>query len=182
MRLRTFTDEEIAFVRDNAQRLTTRKLAEAFTERFGQPTGQTMIRRLMARNGINTMHEKRNLPLPVGTERWSDYYKCMMVKVRNMNVSGIKDKKQRDRLRNSQWMLKQNAIWESAHGKQLPKSKVIVFLDGDRTNYNPENLYASDLNVVGTIEKMQMHSEDADIYKTALMWGELFYEMKKVKR
>ena len=55
----------------------------------------------------------------------------------------------------------------------------VIFLDGNRMNYNPDNLYAVKMNVAGTIEKMQMHSEDKDIYKTALMWGELFYLMKK---
>ena len=54
----------------------------------------------------------------------------------------------------------------------------MVFLDGNRMNYNPDNLYAVPLNVAGTIEKMRMHSENAEIYKTALIWGKLYYAMK----
>ena len=179
MRRREFTDEQVAFVREHAQILSTRKLAEAFTERFSQPIGQTEIRRLMARNGIEPQHDKRNLPLPVGTERWSKYYQCMVVKVASVSVSGIKDKRERDRIRNSQWMLKQNYVWEKTHGTHVPNGAVVIFLDGDRTNYSPENLHAADLNVVGTIEKMRMHSEDAEIYRTALIWGDLFYALKR---
>jgi hypothetical protein len=48
-------------------------------------------------------------------------------------------------------------------------------------NYDPDNLYAVPLQVVGTIAKMHMNSEDPDIYKTALIWGELYFELKKQK-
>lgn len=178
MRRREFSEDQIDFVRRYADALSTRELAEAFTVRFGSPIGQTMIRRLMERNGIKSRADSRNLPLPIGTERWSDYYHCVVIKVRNVSVSGVKDKRERDRLRNSQWMLKQNFVWEQEHQTPLPKDQVVVFLDGDRTNYAPENLYAERLNVIGTIEKMHMHSEDWQIYKTALIWGELYYAMK----
>lgn len=178
MKRREFSEEEVAFARRYAGAMSTRGLAEAFSVRFGRPIGQTMIRRLMQRHGIEARHDRRNLPLPVGTERWSDYYQCVIVKVRSVSVSGVKDKRERDRLRNSQWMLKQNWVWEQAHGNPVPKDRVVVFLDGDRTNYAPENLHAERLNVIGTIEKMKMHSEDAEIYKTALIWGELYYAMK----
>lgn len=179
MRRREFTDEQIAFVRDNAQTMSTRELAGAFSERFCQPTGQTVIRRLMARSGIETQHDKRNNPAPAGAERWSEYYQCMMVKVKCVSVAGMgSDRKERDRVRNSQWVLKQNLIWEMKTGMKLPWRYVVVFLDGNRRNYDSDNLYAVPLNVAGTIEKMRMHSEDAEIYKTALIWGELFYLIK----
>lgn len=178
MKRREFSEEEIDFVRRYADALSTRELAEAFTVRFGSPIGQTMIRRLMERNGIQSSVDRKNHPLPIGTERWSDYYQCVIVKVRSVSVVGIKDKRERDRLRNSQWMLKQNWVWEQTHGQPLPKDQVVVFLDGDRTNYAPENLHAERLNVIGTIEKMRMHSENAEIYRTALIWGELYYAMK----
>lgn len=178
MKRREFSEEEIDFVRRYADALSTREMAEAFTVRFGSPIGQTMIRRLMERNGIQSSAYRKNHPLPIGTERWSDYYQCVIVKVRNVSVAGIKDKRERDRLRNSQWMLKQNWVWEQTHGQPLPKDQVVVFLDGDRTNYAPENLHAERLNVIGTIEKMRMHSENAEIYRTALIWGELYYAMK----
>ena len=179
MRRREFSGEEIDFVRRYADALSTREMAEAFTVRFGSPIGQTMIRRLMERNGIQSSVDRKNHPLPIGAERWSDYYQCVIVKVRSVSVSGVKDKRERDRLRNSQWMLKQNLVWEQTHGMPVPKDNVVVFLDGDRTNYSPENLHAERLNVIGTIEKMRMHSENAEIYRTALIWGELYYALKK---
>lgn len=178
MRRREFSNEEVDFVQRYADAMSTRGLAEAFTVRFGCPIGQTMIRRLMARNGIETRKDRRNVPLPVGAEHWSDYYQCVMVKTRSVSVAGVRNKRERDRLRNSQWSLKQNVVWEQANGRPLPSDHVVVFLDGDRRNYRPENLYAERLNVIGTVEKLKMHSENAEIYKTALIWGELYYAVK----
>lgn len=178
MRKRIDSVEQIEWIRQNAPTMTTRKLAECFTETFNLPTGQTQIRRMMERNGIKASG-KRNDFIPIGTERYSRYYDCMVVKVGDYHCTKGTSKKERDRNRNENWKLKQNLVWETTHGRKLMFRECVIFLDGNRMNYNPDNLYAVKMNVAGTIEKMQMHSEDKDIYKTALMWGELFYLMKK---
>lgn len=177
MKRRYFTPQQIEFVREGITELPTRRLAEAFTERFGEPIGQTELRRLMVRNGIENPRKEYS-QLPIGYERYSTYYDCMVVKVDDVSVSG-KKKEDYAKCRQNNWKLKQNLVWEQYTGKSLPWRHIVVFLDGDRMNYNPDNLYAVPLNVAGTIEKMKMHSEDAAIYKTALTWGELYYQLKK---
>ena len=177
MKRRDFTPQQIEFVREGIAELPTRRLAEAFTERFGEPIGQTELRRLMARNGIENPRKEFS-QLPIGYERYSPYYDCMVVKVDDVSVSGIK-KEDYAKHRQNNWKLKQNLVWEKHTGKTLPWRHIVVFIDGDRMNYNPENLYAVPLNVAGTIEKMKMHSENAQIYKTSLVWGELYYQLKK---
>lgn len=156
--------------------LPTRKLAEAYTEYFGEALSQTELRRVMKRNNIDNPR-KENTALPVGTERYNKYYDCVLVKVKNVSVKGL-SKDQYGKARNGMWQLKQNLVWEKENNKPLPKGYVVVFLDRNRMNYNPNNLYATALNVAGTIERMNMSSEDAEIYKTALMWGDLFYALK----
>lgn len=170
--------EQIEFIRDNIQRMSTRECARAFTEQFGEPLGQTQLRRIMDRNGI-TSSVKRNDFLPVGTERYSRYYDCIIVKVGDNHVCKEVSTHERDRKRNSNWKLKQNLIWEQTTGKELPWRWVVIFLDGDRTNYDPSNLYAVPLQIVGTIERMRMHSENPEIYKTALIWGQLYFILKE---
>lgn len=175
---RTFTHEQIEWVRSNIQFMSTRECANAFSEEFSEPLGQTQLRRLMDRNGISARAQP-NGHVPVGTERYSDYYKCMMVKVADSKVAGIgRGDKEFRKIRNSSWRLKQNVVWEQAHGVQLPPHHVVIFLDRNRDNYDPNNLFAVPLNVAGTITKMRMDSEDPDIYKTALIWGELYFSLK----
>ena len=179
---RIFTQEQIDWVRDNIQNMSTRECASAFSETFGEQLGQTQLRRLMKNNGISASSLPNN-HTPVGTERYSHYYKCMMVKVADSNVAGIQRGDERFRhIRNNSWKLKQNVVWEQEHGKSLPAHHVVIFLDVDRMNYEPDNLYAVPLCVAGTIHKMQMESEDPDIYKTALIWGELYFLLKNKRR
>ena len=178
MRKRTFTAEQIEFIRDGIAELPTRRLAEAYTQRFREPIGQTEIRRAMNRNGIENPRKEYSM-LPIGSERYSKYYDCIMVKIANTSVAGVSSKKERAQMRAGDWALKQNVVWERTTGKKLKWRHIVVFLDGNRMNYSPENLYAVPLNVAGTIEKMHMTSEDATINKTALMWGELYFALKR---
>ena len=174
---RIFTDEQVEFIRENIQTMSTRQCAEAFSAFFAEPLGQTELRRVMHRNGIQAS-KKRNDFAPIGAERYSEYYQCVMVKVGGYRCNKGDSRSERDYKRNVNWKLKQNLVWEQTNGKELPWRWVVVFLDGNRMNCNPDNLYAVPLNVVGTIEKMRMHSENPEIYKTALIWCKLFFAMK----
>lgn len=176
MKRRDFTPKQIEFIRNGIAELPTRRLAEAYTERFGEQLGQTELRRVMKRNGIDNPRKEYS-QFPVGYERYSPYYDCVVVKVDNVSVSGIK-KEDYAKHRQNNWKLKQNLVWEQHTGKTLPWRHIVVFLDGNRMNYSPNNLYAVPLQVAGTIAKMNMMSENATINKTALMWGELFFALK----
>ena len=134
----------------------------------------------MEENGIQTCIGRKKF-LPVGTEQYNKYYDCMVVKVGDFHIDRSKSAKENTRLRNQNWALKQNVVWEKENGRKLKWREVVIFLDGDRMNYDPKNLYAVPMNIAGTVEKAQMHSEDPDIYKTALMWGELYYLLKGEK-
>lgn len=174
---RNFTDEQVEFIRENIQTMSTRECARAFSEFFAEPLGQTQLRRVMKQNGI-AASVQRNDFAPIGTELYSEYYQCVMVKVGSYQCHKGDSRSERDYKRKANWKLKQNIVWEKSNGKELPWRWVVVFLDGNRMNYNPDNLYAVPLNVAGTIEKMRMHSENAEIYKTALIWGELYFAIR----
>ena len=159
-----FTEDEKSLVTDLVTQLVPqRKIVEVFNETFNRNIGQTQLRRMMQRCGIESVRKER-VAVPIGYEYYSSYYKCQIVKISNERAG---------------WKLKQNLIWERSHRKQLPRHSVVIFLDGDRNNYSPENLHAVPLHVAGSVEKWNMHSEDPMIYKSALMYGELYFLMMK---
>lgn len=43
---------------------------------------------------------------------------------------------------NDQWVLKQRLVWEQANGRRLRPGEVVLFADGDKRNFDPENLVA----------------------------------------
>lgn len=178
MKRREFTTEQIEFIRDNLQIMSTRKVAEAYTIHFGEPLGQTELRRVCQRNGIENPR-KENKMLPLGTERYSEYYQCMMIKTSLFSAKGIKPSIKREIARNNQWQLKQNYVWEQTHGKKLPKGMVVVFLDGDRMNYDPSNLVAAPLQNVGFVYRTGVASEFAPVMRSALKYAELYFAVKE---
>lgn len=159
-----FTEEEQEFVKDLVARMIPqRSIVEQYNKQFGKQIGQTQLRRMMKRAGIES-ERKEKTAMPIGYEYYNSYHKCMMVKVSNERHG---------------WKLKQILVWEEVNARQLPKHWAVIFLDGDRMNYSPDNLYAVPLHVAGNVEKWQMHSEDPMIYKSALMYGELYFAMMK---
>lgn len=179
MKTHEWTEEKIEFLRKSMETMSTRECSKAFSEKFAEPLGQTHLRRVLTKFGI-PICRKSNDFLPVGTERYNKYYDCMMVKVGDCHVRNEISVQERDRKRNANWKMKQNLVWERTTGKSLPWRWCVVFLDGNRMNYDPSNLYAVPLQVIGTIEKMRMHSENPEIYKTALIWGQLYFTLKEV--
>lgn len=160
----TFTAEERDFVEALVtQMVPQKKIAEMYNNAFGKCIGQTQLRRMMNRSGIESVRKERTAKA-IGYEYHSTYYNCMVVKVG---------------MGRSDWKLKQNLVWEKVSGKPLPIGHVVIFLDGNRQNYEPSNLHAVPLCVVGSVEKWNMHSEDAMLYKSALMYGELYFAMMK---
>lgn len=41
---------------------------------------------------------------------------------------------------NDQWVLKQRLVWEQHHGMPVPEGCKVIFCDGNRQNFDPENL------------------------------------------
>ena len=88
----------------------------------------------------------KGMRLPVGSEReGKDGY--VYVKVcessRDAEATGAKS--------SQCWRLKHHLIWEREHGTEVPDGNFVVFADGDRRNFSPENLVCisrSDYNVL----------------------------------
>jgi len=180
MTAKELTSEQVEFLKEGIKTLPTRKLAETFTDAFGIYLCQTELRRVCEKYEIKNPRKEYS-QLPIGYERYSEYYDCIVVKVSDVSVSGA-NKKDYAKLRQNNWKFKQNLIWEQTHGRKLGWREIVMFLDGDRTNYDPDNLYAVPMNVAGSIKRMDMMSEDAEINKTALMWGQLYYMLPQQTR
>ena len=44
------------------------------------------------------------------------------------------------RLAHDNWVPKHRIVWEEANGRPVPDGCIVVFLDGDRSNFDPGNL------------------------------------------
>ena len=110
--------------------------------------------------------------LPVGSETWRDGY--LYVKIAN---NPLPKHFTVEELRKN-WVQKHRLIWETKHGK-IPKNGIVVFLDGDKTNFNLSNLYCTDKKVTTVMIRNKWFSTNPEITLTAIKWSELFYTLKK---
>lgn len=129
---------------DHGQRMD--ELQAAWRERFGFNISHGQVNRFRAAHGTQTRksHGGGRPLLPIGTERiGKDGY--VVVKVREKTtVPMSKDN----------WMLKHVWAYEQAYGP-VPEGHVVYFADGDRRNFDPENLVAVPRRLVGVMNNLR---------------------------
>lgn len=152
-----FTDEQVAFIKKHVKGITSNKLTEMVNKEFELDLAVTQVRACMKnhglKNGLNTSFKKgqkawnkgmKGLQLggnagwfhkgqraanykPVGSERIDSKDGYVVIKV--SDHGRYQDK----------WKLKQRVIWEEHYGK-IPKAHTVIFADGDKYNFDLDNL------------------------------------------
>ena len=74
------------------------------------------------------------------------------------------------------WRPKHVLIYEKHHGK-VPKGSAVIFLDGDKRNFDIDNLYLVTRSQLAMLNKNSLIQKDADLTKTAINVVDL---MKKI--
>lgn len=78
----------------------------------------------------------------------------------------------------SKWVRYHRYLYEKAHGK-LPKGYKIMFLDGNKRNFDLDNMIAVPSAYFALMNKLNLHSEFPDINLTSIKWCDLYMAIKK---
>lgn len=157
-----FTPEADAFLLDNWERLTSRKLAEKISELYGiHPKTQTVTDRLNAlgvHRGRCYRPEGYKEPrtLPVGSER-IDKNRIVMVKVENPN----------------KWEPKAAVLM----GYDTRTSQAI-FLDGNSLNVTKGNILVVSKRVHARLAKNGWLNSGGEVIRAGATWSELLYAIR----
>lgn len=193
-----WTAEMEGFLRSFIPGHSEREIADAFEERFGVRPNKWHVKNAKVRLGVKsgtvggrftkgqapankgktwdemgiseksrarmrkTWYEKGNEPhngkrIPLGTERLTkDGY--VQVKVRRLRKAKANDG----------WRMKHHLVWEEANGRPVPPSTMIVFADGDRRNFDPENLVAVPRRLWAVISHSGIPFADRDTLLSAM--------------
>lgn len=73
----------------------------------------------------------------------------------------------------NKWKLKQRFIYEEATGEKLAKNDVIIFLDGDRQNFDISNLVKMTRVELARYNQDHLYGEEVEINKTAVLVAKL---------
>lgn len=158
--------EESAWMAEHDHGQRTDILADEFEDEFGWRLNRNQVNAWRARTGTQPRgrrHYGCRPRVPVGTERPSkDGY--VVVKVADEpQVAMSKDN----------WRLKHVWVWEQANGRPLPKGSCVYFADGNRRNFDPDNLVEVPRRIVGIINGMGVEWHDADELRAVIALAEV---------
>lgn len=168
---KVYTEEELEYLRKIKSGKTHKEITILFNKRFNIDRTESSIKSAMQENGMKLdstgRFEKGNLPgntLPLGVEIMrEDGY--LYVKIENPNV----------------WKQKHRIIWEQ-HNGPVPDKHVILFGDGDRLNFDIDNLILASKAQVLQLNRYDLIQEDPDLTKTALIIADMHLKIGEVKK
>lgn len=79
----------------------------------------------------------------------------------------------------NKWEYKQRYIYEQHYKVELPKNTMVVFLDGDRTNFDISNLMAVSTPEYNCAKNKGLLSNNGMVNKTAILGARLYYKVKE---
>ena len=84
------------------------------------------------------------------------------------------------KLAEHKWQLYQRYIWEKYHHKKLKRSQTVLFLDGNRNNFAPDNLMAISRKELAIINHEKLLTKgSSDLSRTGILIAKLKLKISK---
>jgi hypothetical protein len=152
--------EQIAFIKENIAGRGYAEMADLFNGRFGTSYSDSKIRHAVNCH-ISDMAKKRR-KCGVGSE------------IKSLDYIKIK-------LPDGKFKNKNQFIWEAANGP-VPEGHAVIFADGDKQNFAPENLLLVSRVELGCMNAKRLIFSNAELTKTGLIIARLKMLERKRKR
>ena len=167
MSKRLLTDEQLEYLKENYRGRTTQELADLMNKQFGTNFTVKQLQTFKKHNGfssgVNTRFKKGIL---------NEYNKDKLKDVGDTFISK-KDGYHYIKLDNGKWVKKQRYLYEQAHGVKLPTRMRVIFLDGDKNNFDIDNLKAVDSRTILMAKNKHLFTSDKETTETGLLVSEL---------
>jgi hypothetical protein len=167
-----YTPEEIQFLKDNVNGRSYFELKETFNRRFNLSVAIESIEYILGahklknngNNKLSGMEYLKYKQFPLGSERKFNGFICVKI-AHNPFV----------------WKKKHVFIWEKANGP-VPKGHVVIFADGNRLNFDPDNLILVSRGELAVINRKHLIFPDADLTKTGILIAKTIMLVNKRKK
>lgn len=165
------TNKQKEYIHKEYKNKTSSELTELLNQRFNSNFKISTIinykKRMRLRSGVNTQFQKNMIPhnyKPIGSEFISkDGY--TYIKVSDPN----------------KWVHKQVYIYECHFGK-IPKDHSVIFGDGNKQNFNIDNLILANNNDKLTAKNNHLIFKNSEFTKTGVLIAKLINKTSKIKR
>lgn len=164
--VRQFNQQQKDFLMSISKDYTPRQLMNIVNEKFNQNYTLFEFHSYLRKNKIPFKYEdikKSHIRAPLYSE--SVHYGMKVIKV---------DERK--------WIPKQRYIYEQYHKVKLTPRQYVIFIDGDRNNFDINNLKVVDCRVAGYIGNYELRSKNKQASELGFNVAELMMKTNDVKR
>lgn len=192
-----YTKEHIDYIRELcSQDLFLKDVTKKFNERFGLNKTEAAIQNQKSKHGIYTgarnYYQKGTVPWNKGKKGYMGPNKTSFKKgqvppnrvpigTERTTVDGYVEVKIQDGKLNDNWQYKNVLIWEQHHGP-VPDGHCVIFGDGDRSNFDIDNLILVSRAQLVRLNQLDLIKDDADLTRVGVTIAELKNKMGERRR
>lgn len=191
-----YTSDQVSFLTENVAGRSSAKLTEKFNAHFGLDLSLNQIRAFMKnrglKNGLNYRFPRGHIPVnkgktglggwePTQFKKGNKPHNYKPVGTERVNGDDYVDVKIADP---NKWRAKHLLIWEEANGP-VPKGHAVIFGDGNRRNFELDNLILVSRAQLAILNKHNLIQMDAELTRTGVVIADIYKkigEWKKVKK
>ena len=190
-----YTNEMIEFLKEVTPQKTYKEITELFNRRFNLDVTAEKIKSLLSRKKIHTgtkgcLYKKGSVPWNKGVYGYMGANKTSFKKghkPKNWKPVGSErvDTEGYTLIKIAEprkWVLKHRIIWEEHYKMKVPFGQVIIFGDGDKTNFNIENLICVSRKELRVLNKCSLIKKDLELTKTGLNVAKIRIKLAELKK
>lgn len=143
---------------------TSKIMSKEYKEEYTRAQISSVVRRYV-KTGLRPKYEgykKWNMK-PIGTERKATHG--------YINVKIDEDT----------WELKHRFKYKEYHG-EIPKDTVIIFANGDKTDFSKENLIAVSRRKLSVLNEHKLIKKDVEVTKTGIILADIIIKMRELEK
>ena len=167
-----FTKEQRQFIFDNYKNITTYQLQEMFNKHFNSNIRYKTFRNFLLnnhlKNDVDTRFKKGEDNLNYKPNGYERVYNHMGLKEILVKVDNCK------------YETKQRLIYKEKFGN-IPNNHTVIFLDGNRNNFNIDNLALVSKKQVRVMCLFDLFYNDKELTKTGIILANLKLKVKEVE-
>jgi hypothetical protein len=188
-----FNQEQIEFLTKNVSGYGNAELTGKFNTHFGLNLGIGQIRAFKKNrrlsSGLDGRFKPGHVPFNKGKEGVGGWEPTQFKKghkphnykpvgTERVTGEGYVDIKIEDP---NKWKAKHHIIWEEVNGP-IPKGFVLIFGDGDRLNFELDNLILVSRKQLALLNKNNLIQNDAELTRTGIIIADIYGKINKQKK
>lgn len=192
-----YTNEMIEFLKSFKSEKTLKELAELFKEKYKiDSISLSYFGKCLRKLNVDYKYEKSNAgSFKKGRTPWNKGIRTGIKPIRhdeNGNVIWLEKPLGSEYITKDGytliktkapniWEYKQRVIWKRVNG-EIPEGSVIIFADGDKTNFSLENLICITNNELRQLNRYKLKKDDAELTKVGIGIVKLKAKLYKIKK